>query len=291
MLQDKYMNLKLGERGAIISIIAYLFLSALKLYIGYLMESKALSADGLNNATDIAASAAVLIGLRLSRRPADSDHPYGHWRSETIASLLASFIMMVVGLKVLYDSIRSMIQGHEEAPDTLAAWTGIFCAAVMYLVYRYNKKLAMKIESRSVMAAAKDNLSDAWVSIGAAVGVFGSQFHLPWLDTATALLVGGLICKTAWDIFRESSYDLSDGFDEQKINAYTETIQTVPGVQGIGTIKARNYGNNTVVDLVIRIRPNTGFTTAHDISTQVEKELIDKHGIYSVNVHVEPDER
>ena len=94
----------------------------------------------------------------------------------------------------------------------------------MYFVYRYNKKLAQKINSKAVMAAAKDNLSDAWVSIGTAIGIFGSQLHMPWMDTLTAIIVGLLICKTAWDIFRQSSHELSDGFDEEKIHRYQEML-------------------------------------------------------------------
>ncbi|RYL93510.1 cation transporter [Sporolactobacillus sp. THM7-4] len=288
MLQEKYMNLKLGERGAIISIIAYLCLSSLKLFVGFSTGSQALKADGLNNTTDIVASLAVLIGLRLSQRPADSDHPYGHWKSETIASMLASFIMMAVGLQVLFDGVFSIFQGNEQSPDIIAAWTGLFCAVVMYFVYRYNKSLAEKTKSLSVMAAAKDNFSDTWVSVGTSVGIFGSQFNLPWLDTLTAVLVGYLICKTAWDIFRESSYNLSDGFDAKKIKDYQKTILSINGVEGVRNIKARNYGNHAVVDLVIIVDPYSAIKDAHDISTQVEKRLIKEHRIYEANVHVEP---
>lgn len=203
MEQQKYADLKKGERGAIISIAAYLCLSALKLLIGYSANSEALKADGFNNATDIVASVAVLIGLRLSQKPADKDHPYGHWKAETVASLVASFIMMAVGLQVLYGAVLSVFEGKQESPDMISAWTGLFCAAVMYLVYRYNKRLGEKINSQAVTAAAKDNLSDAWVSIGIVVGIIGSQFSLPWLDPAAAVIVGLLICKTAWDIFRK----------------------------------------------------------------------------------------
>ena len=176
--QQKYNDLKLGERGAIISIIAYICLSALKLLIGYIADSEALKADGLNNTTDIIASIAVLIGLKLSQKPADSDHTYGHWKSETVASMVASFIMMAVGIQVFFTAISSVFRGGHTSPDLIAAWTGIFCALVMYGVYRYNKRLANKINSQSVMAAAKDNLSDAWVSIGTVVGIIGSQFQL-----------------------------------------------------------------------------------------------------------------
>ena len=110
---ELYTNLRAGEKGAWLSIGAYIFLSAMKLIVGYIGMSAALKADGLNNTTDIIASIAVLIGLRISQRPPDVNHQYGHLRAETIASLVASFIMMVVGLQVLSTSIRSLFEPVE----------------------------------------------------------------------------------------------------------------------------------------------------------------------------------
>ncbi|MCR8847438.1 cation diffusion facilitator family transporter [Rossellomorea sp. SC111] len=287
--QEKYDQLKLGERGAVISIIAYIILSIIKFLIGTTAGSEALRADGLNNATDIVASVAVFIGLRYSRKPADQDHPYGHWKAESVASLLASFIMMVVGIQVLYNAIQSVFDGKTQAPDLISAWTGIGAAVVMYLVYRYNKKLAQKINSQSLMAAAKDNLSDAWVSIGTVIGIIGAQFYLPWLDPLTAVIVGVLICKTAWGIFIEASHYLTDGFNEELIESYEKTVLNLPGVKGVKDIRARNYGNNTVVDVVILVRSTLDIKQAHDISSEVEEELMDKHEVYDVHVHVEPN--
>ncbi|WP_019153610.1 cation diffusion facilitator family transporter [Robertmurraya massiliosenegalensis] len=289
MVEQKYKDLKLGERGAIISIIAYICLSIIKLVIGYMSDSAALRADGLNNSTDIIASIAVLIGLKLSQRPADKDHGYGHWKSETIASMVASFIMVAVGLQVLTDAIISIFQGEKEAPDIMAVYAGVFSSIVMYFVYRYNKILAIKINSKAVMAAAQDNISDAWVSIGTAVGILGSQLNMPWLDTVTAIIVGLLICKTAWDIFKQASHDLSDGFDERKLQLYQEVIEKVGGVKGIKEIKGRNYGNNEVIDVVILVNSTLDITEAHDIATHVEKVMMKEYGVYDVHVHVEPN--
>ncbi|MCM3162249.1 cation diffusion facilitator family transporter [Metabacillus litoralis] len=289
MEEEKYRNLKLGERGAIISIVAYICLSVLKLVIGYISNSDALKADGLNNSTDVIASIAVLIGLKLSQRPPDEDHGYGHWKSETIASMLASFIMAAVGVQVLFDGMLSIFQGEKESPDVIAAYVGMFSALVMYFVYRYNKRLAENINSSAVMAAAKDNLSDAWVSIGAAVGIIGSQLNMPWLDTVTAIIVGIIICKTAWDIFRQSSHELSDGFDQDKLRLYQEVILKVDGVKGIKQIKGRNYGNNEVIDVVILVNSSLNITKAHDIATMVEKMMIIEYGVHDVHIHVEPN--
>jgi cation diffusion facilitator family transporter len=289
MDEQKYKDLKLGERGAMISIVAYIILSAIKLVIGYMSDSAALRADGLNNTTDIIASIAVLIGLKISQRPPDNDHGYGHWKSETIASMVASFIMITVGIQVLMDAIPSMFQGRKESPDMLAAYVGVGSAIVMVGVYFYNKKLALKINSKAVMAAAKDNLSDAWVSIGTAVGIIGSQLHMPWLDTLTAIIVGVLICKTALDIFLQASHELSDGFDEQKIQLYQEVITKLDGVKGIKELKGRNYGNNEVIDVVIIVQSTLDIRAAHDIATRVEKVLMSDYGVYDVHVHVEPN--
>jgi cation diffusion facilitator family transporter len=289
MEEQAYLDLKRGERGAYISIIAYICLSLLKIMVGYFADSEALKADGLNNATDIIASIAVLIGLKLSQRPPDDDHPYGHWKSETIASMVASFIMMGVGIQVSIQAVSSVFNRVEESPDLIAAWTGLFCAVVMYVVYRYNKRLATEIKSQSVMAASKDNLSDAWVSVGTFIGIVGAQFNLPWLDPITAIIVGLIICKTAWEIFRDASHHLTDGFDRKELEAYKVTISNCYGVKGVKDIKARNYGNNVVVDTVILVNSKLDVKDAHDIASIVEHQLIKEHGVYEVIVHVEPN--
>lgn len=289
MEQEKYLALKKGEHGAIISILAYLCLSALKLAVGFLTNSEALKADGLNNTTDVIASIVVLIGLKLSQKPADKDHPYGHWKAETVASMVSSFIMMAVGFEVLFTAVTTIINGKSTSPDPISAVTGFFCAIVMFFVYRYNRKLAAEINSQAVMAAAKDNLSDAWVSIGTAIGIIGAQFHLPWLDPLTAFIVGLLICNTAWDIFRSASHSLTDGFDVTEMYSFKNTIEGIPGVKGIKDLKARNYGNSAVVDVVILVNSTLNIREAHDVATKVENELMKKHDVFDVHVHVEPN--
>lgn len=283
------MDLKLGERGVILSIFVYLCLSTLKLVIGYTANSEALKADGLNNTTDIIASIAVLIGLKISQRPPDKDHPYGHWKAETVASMVAAFIMVGVGLYVLYNATLSAFDKTIIKPDWISAMTGLVCAVIMYGVYLYNRNLARKINSQSVMAAAKDNLSDAWVSIGTVIGITGSQFGLPWLDPVTAVVVGLLIVKTGWDIFREASHDLTDGFDEEQLKDYKNSIIGISGVKGVKEIRARKYGNNPVVDVIILVNSTLDIGAAHDISMTVEDVLIKEYDVFEVHVHVEPN--
>ncbi|AKP46948.1 MULTISPECIES: cation diffusion facilitator family transporter [Bacillus] len=288
MDEKKFQDLKAGERGAVISIFSYLFLSVFKLLIGITSHSEALKADGLNNTTDIIASVAVLIGLRLARKPADEDHPYGHWRAETVASLMASFIMMMVGLQVLFNAVSSIFHHKEQIPDWISAWAALFGSFVMFLVYLYNRRLAKRINSQSVMAAAKDNLSDALVGVGTAIGIIGSQFHLAWLDPLAAVIIGLLICRTAWEIFRDASHDLTDGFDEGQLQKFKETVLTVPGVIKVKSVKARKYGNNVIVDIVILVDPTLDVRSSHGISDKVENILTEKYDVFGAHVHIEP---
>lgn len=286
---DTYQKLKESEKGAWISIGTYIFLSGLKVLVGYFTASKALMADGFNNITDIVASLAVLIGLKIARKPPDEDHPYGHLRAETISSLVASFIMASVALQVLLQSVRSLSNFEEAvAPDPIAAWTALFGAGCMLLVYLYNKRLAARSSSQALMAAAKDNLSDAMVGIGVVIGIVGSQLGLPWLDPLAAVVVGIVIAKTAWEIFSHASHNLTDGFDEKRLETLRKTAAATPGVLDIKDIKARVHGSNILVDMVIIVDPLLTVAESHNISDEIEKRMLKKHNIYNAHVHVEP---
>lgn len=285
---NAYEDIKKGERGAWISIGAYLVLSAFKLFCGFIFNSSALKADGLNNMTDIVASIAVLIGLKISRKPPDSDHAYGHFRAETVAAMVASFIMAMVGIQVLIDAGKGLFEGSREIPNAWSAAVAAISAVVMIFVYLYNRKLAKQIKSQALMAAAKDNLSDALVSVGAGIGILGAQLGLPWLDTVAAFVVGLLICKTAWDIFRESTHSLTDGFNEEELLDLRSTIAKTSGVQGIKDVKARLYGSHVMVDVVVEVDPNLSLVEGHKISDTIEENMRRHHNIMHVHVHVEP---
>ncbi|MCQ6558913.1 cation diffusion facilitator family transporter [Paenibacillus mendelii] len=285
---DQYQEIKQGEKGAWLSIGAYIVLSVIKLAAGYIFASAALVADGYNNLTDIIASAAVLIGLRISQKPPDEDHPYGHFRAETIAALVASFIMATVGVQVLISAVNSLFASEREAPGLLTAWVALGAAVCMTGVYVYNRNLAKRINNQALMAAAKDNLSDALVSVGAAIGIIGSRLGLPWLDPVAALAVGGIICKTAWEIFYSSTYALTDGFNEKELNSLRGTIERTQGVRSIKDIKARVHGSNVLLDVVVLVDPQLSLVESHRISDEIEKRMERKHNIMSVHVHVEP---
>ncbi|AZN41084.1 cation diffusion facilitator family transporter [Paenibacillus albus] len=279
---------KKAEYGAWISIGVYIVLSLLKIGAGWWGNSEALLADGLNNTSDIFASLAVLIGLRISNKPADADHQYGHSRAETIASMVASFVMFGAGIEVFRSAFAKIMEKEIALPDMFAAWVAVFSAVVMYLVYRYNSRLAQRTQSHALKAAALDNRSDAFVSLGTFIGVIGAINGLPWLDAATAIIVGLVIWKTAWDIFREATHMLTDGFDENELEKYKETVLSLNGVEGVKDIKGRVHGNQIFVDVVIEVDHEMNVLESHEITEHVESELLEKHQVMQVHVHIEP---
>ncbi|WP_208589957.1 cation diffusion facilitator family transporter [Gracilibacillus suaedae] len=287
---DQYHKYKEGEKGAWLSIITYILLATVKLVIATIGNSSALRADGLNNATDVVASVAVLIGLKISRKPPDEDHHYGHFRAEMIASLIAAFIMMMVGIQVLFDTLQSILAGDFSQPDMLTAWTALGAAIVMFIVYLYNLRLGKRINSSALQAAAQDNKSDALVSIGAFVGIIGAQFQIYWLDPLAGAIVGLIICKTAWDIFREATHTLTDGFQPKELDQIKKSIHDHPDVLEIKDVKGRLHGNQALIEATIYVEPHMTVEESHDITDRIEENLKEKHDVPHAHIHIEPYE-
>lgn len=290
-MEENDKNLRLAEKGAHVSLAAYIILAAFKLIVGYISKSEALTADGFNNSTDIIASLAIIIGLKISRKPADENHAYGHLRAETIASLIASLIMVAVGAEVIYKGIYSAIFFKVTAPDITAAIVALISAAGIYVVYRYNNSIAAKVNSSALNAAAKDNLSDAYVSIGTAVGIAASQFGFPWIDPAAAIVVGILICKTGIEIFADAARNLSDGFEKKNLADMIDRIKQVNGVNCIRDIRARVHGSNILIDLAICVNPKLTVVESHKITEEIESMLYKEFKVKYAIIHVEPDLR
>lgn len=289
-MQQQIQNLKLAERGAILSIVAYILLSGIKLTAGNLFHSDALTADAFNNISDIVSNIAVLIGLRMAQKPADTDHKFGHWKIEDLASLITSFIMFMVGLQVLYSTIQKLINNEITQVDMVAALVGLLSAVIMIGVYQYNKHLAKQVKSKALEATAKDNLSDAITSVGTSIAIFAAAFNLPIIDKIAAIIITFFILKTAYEIFMESFFSLSDGFNEELLDRYEADILKLPKIVSVKSQRGRTYGSNIYLDIVLEMNPDLSVYESHAITEQVEELLKLKHGVFDVDIHVEPSE-
>lgn len=281
-------NPQIARRGIYLSIVTYVIISTTKLLVGYSFDSDAVFADGLNNFTDSFASIALLVGMILSQRPADQNHRYGHYKIETITTLIMSFVIFYIGITVTIDSTTALINQEYAAPTPINAVIGLSSGVIMSGVYWYNNRLGKKLNSPSLKASAKDNLSDALTSFATALSVVLSRTGILWLDGAMAIVVGLIIIKSGYDIFKESAFSLSDGFPQEDLDNYRKIVRMVPGVRAVSDIRGRNYGANVYIDITILVDPEISVQAGHNITEKVESALQQTEDVTAIDVHVEP---
>lgn len=281
-------NQQLARRGIYLSIVTYVIISTVKLLVGSSFDSDAVFADGLNNFTDSFASIALLVGMILSQRPADQNHRYGHYKIETITTLIMSFVIFYIGITVTIDSTTALINQAYAAPTPINAVVGLSSGVIMSGVYWYNNRLGNKLNSPSLKASAKDNLSDALTSFATALSVVLSRTGILWLDGAMAIVVGLIIIKSGYDIFKESAFSLSDGFPQEDLDNYRKIVLMVPGVRAVSDIRGRNYGANVYIDITILVDPEISVQAGHAITEKVESALQKTEDVTAIDVHVEP---
>src|SRR5699024_4946179 len=143
----------------------------------------------------------------------------------------------------------------------------------------------------SLYAASQDNRSDALVSMGAFIGIIGARFGLSWLDPLAGFIVGVIICKTAWDILKESTHTLTDGFDEKQIQKIETSIAKVPEVKEVRDVRGRIHGNQALIDITIPVDPSLNVYQSHDITVRIEHLLKQQYNISYAHIHIEPYEK
>lgn len=288
MNQNPIENLRIAKRGPIVSIVAYLVISIAKLIFGYSFHSNSLIADSFNNLSDIVGNVALLFGLHLASQPADANHKFGHWKFEDLSSLITSFIMFIVGFQVLIQTLQAIFFGKETAIDPLGAIVGVISALIMLLVYAYNKRLSKRVKSSALVAASKDNLSDAITSIGTSIAIVAASLNLPIIDRIAAIVITFFILKTAYDIFMQSAFSLSDGFDNKHLKKYEAAILEIPKITAVKSQRGRTYGSNVYLDIVLEMNPDLSVYESHAITEQVEQLLSERFAVYDIDIHVEP---
>jgi cation diffusion facilitator family transporter len=288
-MQNKSVeNIKIAEHGAWVALWAYVFLTALMFYSSYLLNSQSLRANAFNNLTDILSIFSVIVGLKMARMPRDSDHTYGHWKIESIAALISSFIMAMIGFYVLYETVITIAHRSQPVNDPTGAFAGIFAALIMLLVYFYTKRLAKWVKSPALRAISKDNLEDIASSLSTSVAVVAVSMHLPIIDTLAAIFITFFIFKTAFDVFRENAFSLSDGFDNHLLEQYSSVIEKIDKVESVKTLRGRTYGSNVFLDVVVEMSPDLSVYESHATTEIIERRLREAFGVFDIDVHVEP---
>lgn len=293
MKDDRFRK---AELAAWLGIVGNLMLAVIKGIIGFLAESKALIADAFHSASDVVGSFAVLIGLRVSQAPPDKDHPYGHGKAESIAAIIVSVLLFLVGLEVGYSSIKSLFE-ELAPPRSIAIYGALISIVVKEAMFQYKYRLGKKINSQAIIANAWEHRSDVYSSIAALIGIGGSIlggiYEIPWLvylDPIAGSFVAILIMKMAFDIGKESITNTMDRvLQDEEAKKLSVEVEKVDGVLHVDSLFAREHGHYVIVDVKIGVNPKISVEQGHQIGKAVKTKLIDQfHNVKDVFVHINP---
>ena len=280
-----------------LSIWINVVLTGLKLAAGIFGRSQALIADAVHSLSDFATDIAVLIGLRFTAKPKDSDHAYGHGKYETIVAAIIGLALAYVGIRIAGSAIQRIFHAmHGDPlamPSAFAFWAAALSIAVKEWLYRATMKVARATGSSSLVANAWHHRSDAFSSIATAAGVGAAAFlGNDWLilDPIAALFVSVFLLKIAWRIIREQVGDLTD---QSLAPAVCEEIlalaRGIPGIVEPHNLRTRMVGRIPVIDLHIRLREDLPLREAHDLASALERALRQRFGKETIaNLHLEP---
>jgi cation diffusion facilitator family transporter len=279
-----------------ISLISNIVLTAIKIVIGLLFNSQVLLADGIHNAGDVIATAAALSSMRISKQPADEDHPYGHGKAEVLGSGLVAFILGLAALYMGYHAVTAFFV--EPAPASLLALMAAFVSFVWkQALYVYTIRLGKATGSKGLIATAYDHLADVYASVAAVAGIglslAGETWHIPYLsygDPAAGLVVSFLVLKLAIHMAREAMDILMEkAVSEEKLREYSELVRTVADVKRIDRLRAREHGHYILVDIRVSIPAELTIQQGHDVSRKIKRAIMEKHpDVDEVLIHLNP---
>ncbi|MBN2180969.1 MAG: cation transporter [Sedimentisphaerales bacterium] len=270
---------------------ANLVLSVLKLVIGHLAGSLALVADGLHSVSDLATDAAVLLGVLLGAKKADSGHPYGHGRAETFASVVIALVLIVVGGAMIYYATLAIARDETTAVNYAVLVAAVISIVAKEWLYRITRRIAIKSHSPSLYANAWHHRSDALSSIAVVVGFIALVFKFGHGDQVAAITVGLLIIWVGVKVIGDAFRELAEGaIDKETIGQIEQIINDNPDIRHWHKLRARTVGREVFLDLHILVEPDLNVSAAHEISENLEKAL-DEQIIRPINitVHIEPD--
>lgn len=282
-------KLDIGLKVSKNTIIGNMFLSIIKIVIGVVAQSSAMMADGIHSFSDVISTIGVIIGLKLSHKAADTEHPYGHERIESLSSLFLSIMLFLVAIGIGYSGIENILKGTYSTPGALAIFAAIISIISKEWMYHYTMKYAKEINSASLKADAWHHRSDSLSSIGALIGIIGARAGYSFLDPLVALIICVLIIKVAFDILKQSIAQLIDeSASPEKVNDITNKILSVDGVIHIDSLKTRQYASKLFVDVEIAVDATITVEAGHKIAQNVHNLIEEDETIKHCMVHVNP---
>jgi len=283
----------LGVRKVtLIGSVINLLLGIAKIFVGWLTHSQALIADGVHSLSDLATDIMVLYAARHSHRKADADHPYGHGRIETLATVGLGGSLILVGFGIGYDAVERMNQPDLLLnPGVLALSVAVISVIFKEGLYQYTRNAARHLRSNMLMANAWHHRSDAISSIVVAIGIGGAMMGHSYLDAVAAVVVAVMIAKIGFDLVRDSTRELIDtALDPDVTDKIRREAFNIDGVRAVHMLRTRRSGGDALVDLHLQVDPQISVSEGHQIGDTVCRHLLNNvDEVTDVTVHIDPE--
>ena len=284
---------QIAMRVSYISILGNVLLSVFKLMAGIFAHSGAMISDAVHSASDVFSTFVVMIGIKISARASDKEHPYGHERMECVAAIVLATILCITGLGIGKNAIAKLQDGNDAGmviPGILALVAAIVSIVVKEAMFWYTRGAAKKIDSGALMADAWHHRSDALSSVGALVGILFARNGYPVMDVVASLIICVFIVKGSYDIFKDAVDKMVDkACDEETERELKNFVEAQPGVLGVDLLQTRVFGNKIYVDLEIGADENSTLKESHQVAEQVHDKLeIQFPKVKHIMIHVNP---
>lgn len=281
-----------ARKSTWVSIIINLFLTILQVLAGFFGKSQSLMADGLHSFSDLVADILVLFANRHGNRHADANHPYGHARIETAASLILGISLAGIGIALLISAgLRLQHPELLQAVHPFTIWIALVSLAAKEGMFRYMLAVAQRVRSQMLVANAWHARSDAASSLVVMVGIAGNLLGYTFLDLIAAAVVGGMIAHMGAKFAMDSLSELVDtGLDEEKVEAIRKTLLSTPGVRSMHELRTRKMADNALVDAHIIVDPKISVSEGHYIAETARLAVLNNHHVLDVMVHIDPED-
>ena len=279
-----------ASRSTWVSVVVNLLLTITQVIVGVLSKSQGLVADGFHSLSDLVADFVVLFASHHGKKDADDDHPYGHQRFETAASLVLGVLLLVVGVGMLWSAFRKLqVPDSVQTVHVIALWVAGGALVAKELLFRYMLSVAKRVKSSMLVANAWHARSDAASSLVVGIGIIGNLAGYPILDPIAALIVGFMVAKMGWGFGWDALHDLMDrAVDEQEVAAIRGTLIETPGVVGVHDIRTRKMGDMIVVDAHLEVDASISVEAGHDIAVAARQRVLQRHRVLNLMTHVDP---
>lgn len=279
-----------AARSTLVSVAVNLFLSILQLIVGIFAKSQALIADSIHSLSDLISDAIVLIANKHSSKAPDAEHPYGHHRFETAATLAVGAILIIVGLGMLWSSFTKLQNpGLIQTVHLLALPIAVLALIAKELLFRYLLRVAKRVRSTMLVANAWHARSDAASSLVVAVAIVANLMGLPIADPIAVLVVGLLILRMGWRFAFNAFNDLMDqAVDDATEAKITKIILETPGVMGLHDLKTRKLGDMIWVEVDLEMDGRLTIYEGHEIAEDARRRVMAVLPALDVMTHFDP---